>query len=137
MKILIIDDCEQIREILCDLFEDEGFQVLASENGLHGVEQALKHLPDLIVSDINMPELDGHGVLSQLQQNPSTDNIPFIFLTANADAKTRDLSLEMGANAYLTKPVASRDLMEMVSFFLKVPLSYLNAATKQPVAASV
>ncbi len=124
MKILIIEDNKHIRESLSTLLEIEGFQVLSSENGLNGIEQAVKHLPDLVISDINLPKLNGHEVLFLLRRNMFTINIPFIFLTANCDPDVRDLSLKMGANGYVIKPLGIRSLLEMISFVLKIPVNY-------------
>ncbi len=125
MKILVIDDDEMIRESICDLLEMEDFQIISANNGLSGVELAHEHLPDLVVCDINMPKLGGHEVLSRLRQNSSTNQIPFMFLTAYSDDENRDLALRMGANAYLTKPLSARNLLEKIGMLLSFPLQHL------------
>ncbi len=83
-KILAIEDETVIRENICDLLSLEDYHAMAAENGKIGVARAMEHLPDLILCDIMMPELDGYGVLHQLKQNSATKTIPFIFLTAKA-----------------------------------------------------
>ena len=71
-KLMVIDDDEAVRENLVELFELEGFEVISAENGRAGVRLARQHLPDLIVCDIMMPELDGYGVLEELRQDSAT-----------------------------------------------------------------
>jgi len=83
-KILAIEDETVIRENICDLLSLEDYHAMAAENGKIGVARAIEHLPDLILRDMMMPELDGYGFLHQLKQNSATKTIPFIFLTAKA-----------------------------------------------------
>ena len=104
-KILIIEDNEDIRESSMEILELAGYVVLQAENGKIGVELAQKHLPDMILCDIMMPELDGYGVLYLLSKNQNTGNIPFIFLTAKAERSDMRKGMEMGADDYLTKPI--------------------------------
>lgn len=103
-KILVIEDELQTREILIESLEAEGFDVISAENGQIGVNQVKEHLPDLIICDIMMPELNGYGVLTTLRQNPITANIPLIFLTANTREAEQYYGIEIGANGYLNKP---------------------------------
>jgi len=84
-SILIIDDHEDIRENIAEILSLGGYKTFTAENGKKGVETALKEMPDLIVCDIMMPELDGYGVLHLLRKNPKTEDIPLIFLTAKAE----------------------------------------------------
>ncbi|MCC5612214.1 response regulator [Nostoc sp. CHAB 5834] len=83
-KVLVIEDQTETRDIFVDSLEAEGFEAIGAKNGLVGVQKALENLPDLVLCDIMMPELDGYGVLSTLRQDPTTAMIPFIFLTAKA-----------------------------------------------------
>ena len=102
--LLIIEDNEDIRESTAEILELAGYTVLKAENGKKGVELAQAHLPDLILCDIMMPELDGYGVLYLLNKNPETATIPFIFLTAKTERVDMRKGMEMGADDYLTKP---------------------------------
>jgi CheY-like chemotaxis protein len=113
-KILVIEDEDTVRENILELLDAEGFDAIAAENGRIGLNLAQQQLPDLILCDVRMPELDGYGVLTGLQQQPITAAIPFIFLTAKA-AKT-DLSqgLELGATAYITKPFTLAELLGVI-----------------------
>jgi CRP-like cAMP-binding protein/CheY-like chemotaxis protein len=88
--------------------------VLQAENGKIGVELAQKHLPDMILCDIMMPELDGYGVLYLLSKNQNTENIPFIFLTAKTERSDMRKGMEMGADDYLTKPFDDIELLNTI-----------------------
>lgn len=112
--ILIIEDEEAVRQNLAEVLTLEGYSIIQAENGLVGTHLAKDHPPDLIICDINMPELDGFGVLTTLQDDPLTATIPFIFLTAMADKRTRRRGMELGADDYLTKPFTSRELVATV-----------------------
>ncbi len=118
-KILVIEDEFLIRENIVELLEIEDFEVISAENGRIGFEQASQHLPDLILCDVMMPELDGYGVLSSLRSNPSTATIPFIFLTAKAEHSDLRQGMGLGADDYLTKPCSAEELLEAVRTRLK------------------
>lgn len=113
-KILIIEDNEDIRESSMEILELAGYEVLQAENGKIGVELAQQHLPDMILCDIMMPELDGYGVLYLLSKNQNTENIPFIFLTAKAERADMRKGMEMGADDYLTKPFDDMELLNTI-----------------------
>lgn len=114
-KILVIEDEATVRENILELLDAEGFDAIAAENGRIGLFVAQQELPDLILCDVRMPELDGYGVLTALRAQPATAKIPFMFLTAKA-AKT-DLSqgMELGANAYITKPFTLVELLDAIA----------------------
>ena len=113
-KILVIEDEELVRENLLDFLEAEDYQTIAASNGKIGVELAQKHLPDLVICDVMMPELDGYGVLNQLSQNSATATIPFIFLTAKADKLDIRGGMDLGADDYLTKPFTIKELKKAI-----------------------
>lgn len=113
-KILIIEDNEDIRESSIEILELAGYDVLQAENGKIGVEIAQQQLPDMILCDIMMPELDGYGVLYLLSKNQETANIPFIFLTAKAERADMRKGMEMGADDYLTKPFDDMELLNTI-----------------------
>jgi CheY-like chemotaxis protein len=118
-KILVVDDNNDIRENTAEILSLAGYEVSMAENGKRGVELALKQLPDLIVCDIMMPELDGYGVLHLLKKNPSTENIPFIFLTAKTERTDFRKGMELGADDYITKPFDDLELLRAVEIRLK------------------
>ncbi|WP_181308741.1 response regulator [Rufibacter sp. XAAS-G3-1] len=113
-RILLIEDNVDIRESSTEILELSGYEVLQAAEGKAGVELALAQVPDLILCDIMMPELDGFGVLFLLRKNPVTANIPFVFLTAKAERGDMRKGMEMGADDYLTKPFDDMELLVAV-----------------------
>ncbi|GJM61017.1 MULTISPECIES: response regulator [Persicobacter] len=118
-KILLIEDNHEMRENTAEILELANYEVITAENGKVGVEKAQKELPDLIVCDVMMPELDGYGVLYLLGKNPASASIPFIFLTAKAERSDFRKGMEMGADDYLTKPFDDMELLNAVESRLK------------------
>jgi CheY-like chemotaxis protein/CRP-like cAMP-binding protein len=118
-SILIIDDHNEIRENIAEILTLAGYKTFVAENGKKGVEMALQAAPDLIVCDIMMPELDGYGVLHLLRKNSSTENIPFIFLTAKTERVDFRKGMEMGADDYITKPFDDIELLNAIEVRLK------------------
>lgn len=117
--ILIIEDEPEMRRNLATILRLEKFNPLAAENGRQGVETALRDKPDLILCDVMMPELDGYGVLSELRAQAATEATPFIFLTAKGEKLDVRAGMNLGADDYLTKPVAKADLLAAISSRLK------------------
>ena len=103
-SILIIEDEPPIRDNLCRFLRLEGHAVFAAENGRRGLELLRDSLPDLIICDVMMPELDGFGLLKILRADPRTAAVPFVFLTASAEKESLEHGQELGANEYVTKP---------------------------------
>jgi CRP-like cAMP-binding protein/CheY-like chemotaxis protein len=131
-KILIIEDHDAIRENIVEILEMAKYTVFEADNGKTGVEMALKHIPDVILCDIMMPELDGYGVLYMLHKYTETSGIPFIFLTAKADHKDLRKGMEMGADDYLTKPFDDMELLNAIEVRLrKKAYVQLQDETKQ------
>ncbi len=118
-KVLVIEDATDTLTSLLDLIESQGFQAIGAKNGLIGLQLANEQLPDLIISDINMPEMNGYEVLEALRQNTKTARIPFIFLSGEESNASRRLGLELGAADYLTKPVINKQLMEAIAVQLQ------------------
>jgi two-component system, sensor histidine kinase and response regulator len=114
-KILIIEDEHTIRENLCEIMRAENFQVVEAENGQIGVQLAREELPNLILCDVMMPELDGYTVLSEIRLHSSTQLIPFIFLTAKSDRGDLRLGMDLGADDYLLKPFTKDELLSAVT----------------------
>ncbi|MDP5338218.1 MAG: EAL domain-containing response regulator, partial [Nodularia sp. (in: cyanobacteria)] len=110
-KILVIEDEESVRENLLDLLESENFETITAANGAIGINLAISVMPDLILCDMMMPEMDGYGVLKVLRQEPLTATIPFIFLTAKSAKADFRQGMDMGADDYLTKPFTRAELL--------------------------
>ncbi len=118
-KVLLIEDNKDIRDNTAEILALAQYNVIVAENGKIGVELALKEKPDIIVCDIMMPVLDGHGVLHLLSKNEETSNIPFIFLTANSEKSDFRKGMDMGADDYLTKPFNDVELLNAIETRLK------------------
>lgn len=118
-KILLIEDNTDVRENTAEILQLAQYEVITAENGKIGVELAQKENPDLIICDIMMPVLDGHGVLHMLSKNEETATIPFIFLTAKAERSDFRRGMEMGADDYLTKPFDDIELLNAIESRLK------------------
>ncbi|MGD0815346.1 MAG: response regulator [Verrucomicrobiota bacterium] len=113
-KILIIEDDPAIRKQMAQVLRFEGFETLEAANGKLGVASAVSSVPDLIVCDIMMPEMDGFGVLQALRDNPRTAMVPFVFLTALVATHDRRRGMEEGADDYITKPYKPEALVNSV-----------------------
>lgn len=112
--ILIIEDHAPMRRSLETVLEMEGFRVTGVENGRLGVQAALASPPDLILCDIQMPELDGHGVLRSVRADTRTQLVPLIFLTAWGERHDIRAGMSAGADDYLVKPVDRQELLDAV-----------------------
>lgn len=114
-KILVIEDEDNVRDNICEILRAENFNVVEAENGAIGVELAQESVPDLVICDIMMPELDGYGVLYQLREKQETQMVPFIFLSAKTADPDRRLGMDLGGDDYLTKPFTRQDLLSAIT----------------------
>ena len=107
IKILCVEDEKEIRENIAEILRDEGFEVFEAENGKKGYESFVQNKPDLVVSDIMMPEIDGYSLLKMIREGKSirNNNIPFIFLSALGQKENIMKGVDLLANDYLIKPV--------------------------------
>ena len=117
--ILVIEDNTEMRENISSILHLSHYKVISAENGKAGVELAQRHLPDLVLCDVMMPELDGYGVIHILRRDPATASIPFVFLTAKADKADFRAGMNLGADDYITKPFDGLDLLKVVEVRLK------------------
>jgi DNA-binding NarL/FixJ family response regulator len=113
-KILVIEDEPEMRRNITTLLRFHKYATVEAENGRKGVELARQEKPDLILCDVMMPELDGYGVLEAMQRDASLALIPFVFLTAKGDKRDLRSGMNLGADDYLTKPVANIDLVQAI-----------------------
>jgi DNA-binding NarL/FixJ family response regulator len=118
-RILVIEDEPEMRRNIITLLRFSSYEPIAAENGRAGVEAARRAKPDLILCDVMMPELDGYGVLKALQADPALACIPFIFLTAKGEKDDLRSGMDLGADDYLTKPVANADLVRAIEARLR------------------
>jgi two-component system, sensor histidine kinase and response regulator len=118
-KILIIEDNISLNEELIDWFTFEGFEARSADNGFDGIEMACRLIPDIILCDIMMPDMNGTEVLEDLRNNVSTRLIPFIFMTALSGRHNIRTGMDLGADDYITKPFTRVELIKTVTTRLK------------------
>jgi type II secretory ATPase GspE/PulE/Tfp pilus assembly ATPase PilB-like protein/ActR/RegA family two-component response regulator len=118
-KLLVVEDEEMLRRVMKELLEREGFRVFEAADGVAALEELDRHAPDLMVLDLNLPRLDGYGVLSHLRARPATAKLPVIVLTAKGDEESEVRVFEFGATDYLTKPFRARALSARINAILE------------------
>ena len=118
--VLLVEDEEPLRRVLRDLLEREGFTVVEAADGVQALDEVDRSAPDVLVLDLNLPRLDGYGVLSHLRARPSTAKLPVIVLTAKGDEENEVRVFETGANDFLTKPFRPRALSARLRALLKM-----------------
>jgi len=114
IKVLVIEDEPQTRENLALILQMEGFSPITAANGKIGLEAIAAEKPDVVLCDVSMPELDGHGVLKALRETPDTSSVPFIFLTARGERQDLRSGMNLGADDYLVKPIDPDDLLAAI-----------------------
>ena len=116
--ILIADDDITVKTGLKHFLNDEGFKVLTVNNGLEAYELASKSNPDIILSDIHMPEMDGFELRDKLKVNPVTAAIPVIFITADVTSPEDKRASSSPANIFITKPFMFEDILKAINIYL-------------------
>jgi len=111
MKILLVDDADVFRQSVTNLLRIRGHEVIEAANGLEGLKQARAHLPDIIVSDVVMGQVDGYALTSLLRQHPSTADIPLVLITGEADLRGMRKGMTLGADDYIAKPFKLDELV--------------------------
>ncbi|MBE9120578.1 response regulator [Tychonema sp. LEGE 07199] len=116
-KILVIEDNNFIRATVIELLQLHGFEAVGAENGQVGIQLAIAQIPDLILSDVMMPELNGLEVFAILRSYPATASIPFIFMTGSEIEK----AIELKADGYLKKPCSATEMFRAIATQLEQP----------------
>jgi twitching motility two-component system response regulator PilH len=119
VTILLADDNEDSREIYRTLFEVAGYRVTEAADGLQVLDQVAQHPPDVIMLNLRMPQLDGHGVLEELRSQPDTEDIPCLVFTGDARFEQLGQSMRSGADAFLTKPAEPRAVLHFIQQLLR------------------
>jgi chemosensory pili system protein ChpA (sensor histidine kinase/response regulator) len=122
-KILIIDDAVHIRRLVARMLEQAGFTTLKAADGLEGLQLLQDETPDVVTCDISMPLMDGYEFLEIAKKDPKTQHIPIIVVTAIGQEEEVARAMAMGADAYLTKPFSSSNLIETIQTQLKNKIS--------------
>src|SRR4029077_804974 len=119
-KILVVNDDDGIRAIMQHVLEENGYETFEAGNGHIGIEQSINLVPDLILLDIMMPEIDGFETCSKLKTNPATKNIPVIFLSSLTSPKDKIKGLELGAVDFINNSMDQGELLARVQTQLKI-----------------
>lgn len=114
-RVLVIEDEEILRESILNILNINGFSAIEAGDGQSGLQLAREVVPDLILCDVRMPELDGFEVLKALRQDPLTEAIPLLFLTAENIQNVVRQGQQLGATGYLTKPFTTAQLLEAIN----------------------
>jgi CheY-like chemotaxis protein len=116
--ILVAEDERDIRELIKFTLEAAGHQITTVANGADAVEQAAGILPDLVMTDVRMPRMTGYEACKAIKENPATQHIPVVILSAKGQDEEVDAGREAGADEYILKPFAPSDLMQRVAEIL-------------------
>jgi DNA-binding response OmpR family regulator len=117
-KLLLIDDDFNLVMLTRDYLEYKGYEVITAENGVEGMEALQRDLPDLIICDVMMPEMNGYTFVGRVRENPETKEIPILFLSAKGQSKDRIDGLKVGADVYMVKPFEPDELVAQVEALL-------------------
>jgi two-component system, sensor histidine kinase and response regulator len=118
-RILVIEDEKEVRSTILELLENAGYLVISAEDGEQAINLLNKEIPDLIISDIMMPKIDGYQLLDYFRTLPSTSRVPFIFISAKIDNSDIRNGMNRGADDYITKPFRAKELLKSVESQLK------------------
>ena len=126
--VLVVEDEFSIRENIKDLLEAEDFNVLLAQDGVEGFKKAVEELPDLILSDVLMPKMDGFQLLLMLQNEKETSRIPFLFITAKIEMTDLRKGMNLGADDYIIKPFRAQELLDAINLRLRKKANYGETA---------
>lgn len=118
-RVLVIEDDELIRESILNILASRGLTAIGAADGRVGLQSAKDNIPDLILCDIRMPQLDGYEVLAVLRQDSSTATIPVIFLTAETALEVLNRGQMLGASGYLNKPFSTAELLAAIAPYIR------------------
>lgn len=131
-KILVVEDELDVRENLQEILELEDFTVVVAANGKIGCNLAQQHIPDIIICDIMMPELDGYSVIKTIRADSIVKDAYFIFLSAKFTKEDREYGLQLGANDYITKPFTPKSIRETISRAKKKSSPVIGGTSNSP-----
>lgn len=121
--ILYIEDNPENRLLIRRILQAEGYNVLEAEDASDALEMLREHHPDLILMDINLPEIDGYALTSQIKSTPGMDNVPIVALTANVMKGDRERTIRAGCDGYIQKPIDVDTLPVQISRYLSTVYS--------------
>ena len=118
MKIMIVDDCRTTRRLLGIYLKSRGFEPVFAENGIDALEKLATISVNLVVTDLNMPYMDGIEFLKNLRADPGSANLPVVMVTTEADTEEKERAFAAGANAYMVKPVTAEMVTDSIKHIL-------------------
>ena len=119
-KILCIEDDRDTASLIIEELTDLGFEAFAAYDGQEGFVAILKRMPDLVLCDINMPIMDGLKLVKRVRTDPNHKDVPIIVITTEGSTEDRQRALQLGANAYITKPIQAPQVIAKVKELLKI-----------------
>lgn len=119
MKIMIVDDCLTTRKLLGHYLKSRGYSVVFAENGLDALEKLSAERVNLIMTDLNMPYMDGMELIKTLKTDPNLSDIPVLMVTTENDAMEKERALQFGADGYVVKPVTGEAIVEHIKNIMK------------------
>jgi len=117
--VLVVDDSLTVRKITGRLLAREGYQVITAKDGVDALEHLVETIPDVMLSDIEMPRMDGFDLVRNVRADARLAGLPVIMITSRTAEKHRNYALEIGANEYLGKPYEEEKLLELIAGFVK------------------
>lgn len=117
-RILLVDDSPTILNLLSLVFREQGYEVIQARDGQEALDKLERERVDLIITDVNMPRLDGFALISAVRARPELADLPIVVLTTESDPRDRQHGLKRGADLYLTKPLGPAELVSQVASLL-------------------
>lgn len=119
MRILLVDDCPTTRKLISLYLKSTGYEIITAENGIDAIEKLGKHNINLILSDLNMPYMDGIELLKNLRADPEWRHIPVLMITTEADEAEKKKAYDAGANGYLVKPITAGMITQSIKSIIR------------------
>lgn len=117
--VLIVDDSQTLRQMLTELLQTSGLKVMSATNGLEAKEQIQTKVPDLVITDLIMPEMNGYELCRWIKNEPATQGIPVLMCSTKSEEFDRYWGMKQGADAYITKPFHPVEMMKTVKQLLR------------------
>lgn len=119
-KILIVDDEVDVVEVIEMLLKNQGYEVISAHNGFEALERIEKEIPDLVILDIMMPQMDGLEACGKMRKNKKMDNVPIVMFSAKLSAVDKKEAFEAGADGFITKPFNARGFIAGIKTYLEL-----------------
>ncbi|MBN2426329.1 MAG: response regulator, partial [Calditrichaceae bacterium] len=116
--ILYIEDDPEARIMMAEILLSKGYRYLEADRGLAGIQQAEEHLPDLILMDLRLPDIQGYEVTTHLKNNPKLADIPIIALTGDTQQNAKEMTITAGCDGYITKPINVEEFLQKIDEYL-------------------